>query len=322
MTADEGGVDFGRIRTIPFAEIDRRVSIDHFMRPVDARESLGAFIDSLPPILAAADFKEFSSKIVRAKDGGRHVVAMMGAHVIKCGMSLIIIDLIERGILTAVAMNGAGAVHDFEIAFFGETSEEVASGLERGTFGMSEETGEQINGAIKEAAESGTGFGEALGSHILEEKAKYEDHSLMAAAVRKGIPVTVHVAVGTDVIHCHPSCDGSAVGATTHEDFRRFCGVVSRLEKGVLLNLGSAVILPEVFLKALAVARNLGHDISDFTTADFDMIRHYRPAKNVVDRPTRTGGKGYSFTGHHEIMIPLLAASLAEAPLDKGRTKG
>ena len=318
MTADEGGVDFGKIRTVPFAEIERRVSIDHFMRPLDAHESLGTFIDSLPPILAAADFQDFRSRILEAIDGGKLVVAMMGAHVIKCGLSLIIIDLIERGLLSAIAMNGAGAVHDFEIAFFGETSEEVAKGLKRGTFGMSEETGEQINGVIKEAAESGTGFGEALGSHILEEKAKYRDHSLMAAAVRKCIPVTVHVAVGTDVIHHHPSCDGSAVGATTHEDFRRFCGVVSRLEKGVLINMGSAVILPEVFLKALAVAGNLGNDIADFTTADFDMIRHYRPAKNVVDRPTRTGGRGYSFTGHHEIMIPLLAASLIGSSLDKG----
>ncbi len=321
MPAGDGEIDFGKIRTVPFVEIDRHVSVDQFMRPSDAGESLRSFIDSLPPVLAAADFKDFQRRILEAVDGGKHVVAMMGAHVIKCGLSLILIDLIERGILTAIAMNGAGAVHDFEIAFFGETSENVAEGLERGTFGMSEETGEMMNRTIREAARSGKGFGEALGSRIIEDKAQYRDHSLMAAAVTRGIPVTVHIAIGTDIIHCHPSCDGGAIGVTTHEDFRRFCGVVAGLEKGVIMNLGSAVILPEVFLKALAVARNLGNDVADFTTADFDMIRHYRPAMNVVDRPTRTGGQGYAFTGHHEIMIPLLAASLSGGVLDKGRGK-
>ncbi len=316
------GIDFSDLKTVPFRDIPRKVSIDLFARPIRADGSVAELYSSLPAILAASDLRELQSRIMKARDEGRNVVVMLGAHVIKCGLSPVLIDLIERGIVTAIAMNGAGAVHDFEIAFFGETSEEVEEGLPEGSFGMSEETGSMMNRVIREAADSGTGMGQAIGNFIVSEKAHNRGYSVMASAVGKHIPVTVHVAIGTDVIHPHPSCDGGAIGVTTHEDFRRFCSVVSDLEGGVVLNLGSAVILPEIFLKALSVARNLGHAVSDFTAADFDMIRHYRPMRNVVERPTSGGGKGFSFTGHHEIMIPLLAAGLVAGSLDKRNDSG
>lgn len=319
---NKDGVDFGDLKTVPFRDIPRKVSIDLFARPVGADVSVTELYSSLPAVLAAYDLRDLQSRILKARDEGRSVVVMLGAHVVKCGLSPVLIDLIDRGIVTAIAMNGAGAVHDFEIAFFGETSEEVEGGLPEGSFGMSEETGSMMNRVIRDAADSWTGMGEAIGSYIISEKPRFRGYSVLASAVEKDIPVTVHVAIGTDVIHPHPSCDGGAVGATTHEDFRRFCGVVSGLEGGVILNLGSAVILPEIFLKAISVARNLGHDVSDFTAADFDMIRHYRPMKNVVERPTSGGGKGFSFTGHHEIMVPLLAAGLVAGLLDKRNESG
>jgi hypothetical protein len=322
MSKDRDGIDFGKVRTVPFSAIRRKVSVENFARPVESGTPIEDFLSSLPSILVASDLRELQSRILEARTKDRPVILMIGAHVIKCGLSPILIDLIERGIVTAIAMNGAGAIHDFEIAFFGETSEEVGEGLVNGTFGMSEETGLLMNRVINESARNRGGMGRALGDFILEKKAEFSKFSLMAATTRADIPVTVHVAIGTDVIHQHPSCDGSAVGSTTYEDFRHLCGIVARLEGGVIINIGSAVILPETFLKALCVARNLGHEVTNFTTADFDMLRRYRPMKNVVERPTLGSGRGFAFTGHHEIMIPLLAAGLVRRSLDKKKNRG
>jgi hypothetical protein len=321
MTVYKNGVDLGKVKTVPFKEISRKVSVKNFARPLETDSRMEDFFTSLPAVLSATNLRELQTRILEARANEKTFISMMGAHVIKCGLSPIIADLMRRKIITAIAMNGAGAIHDFEIALFGETSEEVEDGLLKGTFGMSEETGSAMNRVISDAAERGSGLGQALGEYILGEKMRYAEYSLLAEAVKEGIPLTVHVAIGTDVIHQQPTCDGGAIGSTTFEDFRIFCGVVSGLQGGVVLNLGSAVLLPEVFLKALCVARNLGHDISDFTSADFDMIRHYRPGKNVVERPTFKGGHGYSFTGHHEIMIPLLSAGLVGRSLDKNNNK-
>lgn len=315
-------IDLRDVRTVPFHDIPRKVTVGDFAPPFDPEADPARGLPSLPSILAARDFHALIERILEARRRDRPVVVMFGAHVIKCGLSRILIDLVERGLVTALATNGAGAIHDYEIALFGATSEDVETGLATGVFGMSEETGAGMNGAIREAASRGDGLGAALGARIREEKAPHAAFSLLAAAVGAEIPVTVHVAIGTDVIHQHPACDGASIGATSHEDFRRFCGVVADLEGGVVLNLGSAVILPEVFLKALCVARNLGHRVEVFTAADFDMVRRYRPAKNVLERPVAGGGSGFAFTGHHEILVPLLAAELVRASLDKSRESG
>jgi rfaE bifunctional protein nucleotidyltransferase chain/domain len=242
------------------------------------------------------------------------VAAGIGGHVIKCGLAPLLIEWMQRGWLSAIAMNGAAAIHDVEIAVCGSTSEDVAAGLEDGSFGMARETGEFINGGIADAA---GGYGAALGRRIVEDDLPHRDRSVLAAAAELGIPATVHVAIGADIVHQHPSADGGAIGRASYEDFRTFCSVVASLEGGAYLNIGSAVILPEVFLKALTVARNLGHGVSEVFTADFDMIRHYRPRVNVVERPTLKGGTGTHFTGHHEIMVPLLDAALHEALGDR-----
>ena len=236
----------------------------------------------------------------------------MGGHAIKVGLSPVILDLMERGIITGLAMNGAGIVHDLEVAMVGATSEDVASALPQGKFGMARETGEFLNGAITEGAKAGIGLGASVGKHILQASLPYARYSLLAAGARLHIPVTVHVAIGTDIIHIHPAVDGSAIGETSHRDFRIFATLVSRLEGGVYINLGSAVVLPEVFLKALTLVRNLEFEVKRFTTVDMDFIRHYRPMNNVVKRPTLEGGQGFSLIGHHEIMFPLLAAALIE----------
>ncbi len=236
----------------------------------------------------------------------------MGAHPIKVGLSPIIIHLMERDILQGLALNGAGIIHDFEVALKGQTSEDVASEIGRGAFGMAEETGRMINAAINRGWEKGWGIGRSLGEMIVTEKFPYRHLSLTAAGVRLNIPVTVHVALGTDIIHMHPQSRGAAIGEGSHLDFRLFAALISRLQGGVYINLGSAVILPEVFLKALTLARNLGFAVTHFTTLNLDFIAHYRPLTNVVRRPTLAGGKGFHFTGHHEIMFPLLAAALVE----------
>ncbi|GKS60310.1 hypothetical protein YTPLAS18_38370 [Nitrospira sp.] len=242
----------------------------------------------------------------------------MGAHPIKVGLSPIVIDLMERGILTAIAMNGAGIIHDFEIALLGQTSEDVEAEIDSGRFGMAEETGQILNGAIVDGGRSGLGIGEAVGQYLHRHRRSFpHTHmSVLATGVRLGIPVTVHVAMGTDIIHMHPSADGGAIGAGSLVDFRKLAAVVSRMEGGVYLNLGSAVILPEVFLKTVALGRNLGHALRSITTVNMDFLAHYRPLTNVVKRPTQKGGKGYSLIGHHELMFPLLAAAVREQLAD------
>ncbi len=272
-----------------------------------------AFLDGLPRILAAESLRALAADIVRARTLGRPILWGLGAHVLKVGLSPVLIDLMERGLVTGLALNGAGIVHDFELAVAGQTSEEVDEGLGSGTFGMAQETGEVVNRAIVEGDRDGLGLGASIGRHLQAAAPPHLHLSLLAAAYRLGLPATVHVAVGTDIVHMHPACDPSALGRATHLDFRAFAAEVAALGGGgVYLNVGSAVLLPEVFLKAVTLARNLGHEIQDFATANLDFLQGYRPNTNVVQRPTRGVGRGYSLTGHHEIMVPLLAAMLLE----------
>jgi hypothetical protein len=273
--------------------------------------SLGRFLAGLPDILGARDLRAVAAAIAARHREGRLVVLGMGAHPIKVGLSPLIIDLMRRGILSAVAMNGACIIHDFELAYHGATSEDVAASLTTGEFGMAEETGTFLNQAI--ALRGPAGLGTAVGQAIIDAKLPHRDLSILATGVHLGIPVTVHVAVGTDIIHMHPGADGAAIGAASLTDFRRLAGVAQHLHHGVFLNLGSAVIIPEVFLKALNLARNVGTRVGELVTADMDFMRHYRPAVNVVQRPTQDDGRGYQLTGHHEIMFPLLCAAILDA---------
>ena len=298
------------ITTYPLGDRENKVSIRDFAVHPSGRE-LHEFLSNLPKILKAADFLEFVDLIVAAYRQEKPIIVMLGGHVIKCGLSPILIDLMERGIITAMAFNGATSIHDFEIALIGETSEDVGQYLQTGQFGMVEETGHLMNEAICAAADTGIGMGAGLGQKLIQLDAPYSNYSLLATSARLRVPITVHVAIGTDIIHQHPAADGAATGQTSFTDFRLLAAIVAELGNGgVVLNLGSAVILPEVFLKALTVARNLGNRVTHFTTANFDMVQHYRPLENVVRRPTDIGGKGYTFTGHHEIMIPLLAEAI------------
>lgn len=306
-------LDFSRIRTSSIADRTSKVALAASGAPIDPEQaSFAAFADSLPAILKAEDLRLFAGMIADSRVRNLPVVFMMGAHVVKVGLAPIVIDLMERGIITAVAMNSAAAIHDSESALFGVTSEDVATNLRDGSFGMWRETGDFINGTLtRAAAEAPCGYGEALGLALAERAAPHRANSILAAGVRLGVPVTVHAAIGTDIVHQQPSMDGAATGEMTFRDFRVFCHVLTGLTGGgAVLNVGSAVLMPEVFLKALTVARNLGHDATGFVTANFDMIQQYRPAMNVVARPTQDGGRGFSFTGHHEIMIPLLAAMI------------
>jgi len=306
-------VDLSKVTTYPLAQRKNKVNIADVAKPLAPNRTFDDFLSSLPNILAAKELRELVEYIALAYAKGKPVVVMMGAHVIKCGLSLVIISLMERGIVSAVAMNGAGSIHDFEIALIGETSEDVAENIQDGTFGMSEDTGRLMNGAIKRATEEGVGLGEGLGRRLLEMRTDYLEYSILVAGVRLDVPVTVHVAIGTDIIHQHPAANGAAIGEASFTDFRKFVAVVSELgDGGVILNFGSAVVLPEVFLKSLTIARNLGYNVANFTAANFDMIQHYRARVNVVQRPTNMGGQGYAFTGHHEIMIPLLANAVIE----------
>ena len=305
-------VDLDGVTTYPIRDRDNEISIRDFAaRP--SRVELEGFLSALPKILKAADFLEFVDLIVAAYRQEKPIIMMLGGHVIKCGLSPILIDLMERGIITAMAFNGATSLHDFEIALIGETSEDVGQYLQTGQFGMVEETGRLMNEAICAADDTGIGMGAGLGKALIQLDTPYNSYSLLAAGARLGVPITVHVAIGTDIIHQHPAADGAATGQTSFTDFRLLAAVVAELgDGGAVLNLGSAVILPEVFLKALTVARNLGNRVTHFTTANFDMIQHYRPLENVIRRPTDTGGSGYTFTGHHEIMIPLLANAIID----------
>ena len=306
-------VDLSKVKTYPLRERKSKVSIEDFGRPVGAGESFSEFLNHIPRILAGRDFFELIESIVKAFRDGKMVLANIGAHVIKCGLSPIIIQLMEKGIFTSISMNGAASIHDFEIALIGKTSEDVDVALKDGSFGMAEETGRLMNEAINAGKDNGLGMGEALGRKLLEIKAPHVSLSILARAINFDIPVTVHVAIGTDIIHQHPLCRGEAMGETSFLDFKLLTSLVSQLGPGgVVLNFGSAVIFPEVFLKALSIARNLGHKVVDFTTANFDIVGHYRPIQNVVRRPVSLGGKGYSFIGHHQIMIPLLAGAIME----------
>ena len=305
------------IKTYPLRERSSKVKTEDFSKPWRKGGDLRSWIESLPRILAANDFRKIAHNIANAVRTGRMVILAMGAHPIKVGLSPVILDLMDRGIIKGLAANGAAVIHDAELAMAGHTSEDVAAQLGEGRFGMAEETGKFINRAVSSGAGRGYGLGRAVGEMLLEERFPYVRHSLLVKAFEMDIPFTVHVAMGTDIIHCHPSADGAAIGKASHLDFRLFAELVSRLDGGVFINLGSAVIMPEVFLKALSLVKNLGHDVRRFTTVNMDFIRHYRPMSNVVQRPTLEGGEGYALVGHHEIMFPLLAAAVIEE-LEKG----
>ena len=305
-------LDFSGLNTYSIHGRYSKVTVDNFAKPLAPGSTLKEFIASLPDQLLGIDFPELVGRLAASHENDRPIVVGMGAHVIKVGLNPILIDLMERGIISAIALNGAGIVHDTEIAMVGRTSEEVGEVLGSGAFGAAKETGEVVNAGINQAAEKGIGLGEALGEYLLAQNFPYNNMSLLATAKRLGIPLTVHVAMGTDIVHIHPTANGAAIGQTSHQDFRLFCSLIADLEGGAYLNFGSAVLLPEVFLKALTLARNLGHVVNNFTTANFDFIRHYRTMTNVVNRPTMGGGKGYNIIGHHELLIPLLAATLLD----------
>ena len=306
--------DFSRLKTVSITRRNNKVAPAIFAHPPGTDSSFGAFWESLPDVLAAQDLRYLVGQLARA--AGRHaVVAMLGGHVIKVGLGPLLIELMRRHVITHVALNGSAAIHDFELAAYGGTSEDVAAGLKDGSFGMAEETGRDMNAGIAEGAHDGRGMGEALAEYLRRRRTlAAPDVSVLVACATLGVPVTVHAAVGADIIHQHPTADGAALGATSHRDFKRLAEALPALEGGgVVLNLGSAVVMPEVFLKALSIARNL-HDgkPTGFTACDCDMERHYRPRVNVVERPTQGGGRGIQLTGHHELLIPLLCWAVLE----------
>ncbi|MEW6519702.1 MAG: hypothetical protein AB1461_09845 [Thermodesulfobacteriota bacterium] len=305
-------IDLSGLNTYSIHDRFSKVTVEQFAGTVGPGATVRELLASLPGQFAGVDFPELIERLAAAHRNVRPIIIGMGAHVIKVGLNPLLIDLMERSIITGIALNGAGIVHDTEIAMAGRTSEDVGQVLGSGAFGAARETGEEVNAAISRGAAKNIGLGQAMGEYLLERNFPYNHLSLLASAHRLGVPVTVHVAVGTDIVHIHPSADGAAIGRTSHYDFRLFCTLISELEGGAYLNIGSAVLLPEVFLKAITVVRNLGHQVENFTTANFDFIRHYRPMTNVVNRPTAGGGKGFNFTGHHELMIPLLVAGLLD----------
>jgi hypothetical protein len=298
-------IDLSGVRRISFADRATKVDADMFGRVDLDSDAFGAFFDGLPDILAAKDLKGLARQTAHAIRGEKPIVLMMGAHLIKCGVSPLLIELIRRGVISCLVMNGAGAIHDFEVALFGRTSEDVAAHLETGLFGYVEETGKGINEAVTEGAAQGWGYGESVARKLEALPTKHPELSILLAAWKAGVPVTVHSAIGTETIHQHPETNGAASGEASYRDFKILCEQLTRLEGGMVFLYGSAVILPEVFLKALTVVRNLGHAVREFTAVNFDMIRHYRPQENVVSRPTRTGGSGFTIIGHHELLIPL-----------------
>jgi hypothetical protein len=316
-------IDRTRLRTVTARGRRSKVRTRDEATPHQPGDSLGAFLAGLPSVLGAEELRAAIAAWARVWARGRTAIWGFGAHLVKVGLAPVVVDLMERGAITALATNGAGCIHDLELAMMGRTSEEVAEALDDGSFGMARETSERLNAAIARGAESGLGMGECVGSEILEGAYPHRQRSILAAARRLGLPVTVHSAIGTDIHHMHPGADGAALGATSYRDFETLAGLVAGLHDGIYFNVGSAVILPEVFLKALALARNLGHRVERFTTVNLDFIRHYRPAVNVVERPTRLGGRGISLVGHHEILVPLLAAGVIEAHANPpGRKRG
>src|SRR5689334_3928280 len=305
--------DLRDVKTYPLKSRKSKAHVEDFARPVGGAPTVAAFVDGLPNILAAADFKAVVAAIRTAARADAGVVWGLGAHVIKTGLGPVLIDLMERGFVSAIATNGAALIHDFEVALVGATSEDVDEALGPGRFGMAEETGRLLNAAINDGARDGLGIGQAIGRFFAAHEPQHARASVFASAARLGVPVTVHVAIGTDIIHMHPAASGAAIGEASLRDFRYFTANVARLEHGVYLNCGSAVVLPEVFLKAVALARNRGLSLDGLTTVNLDFVRHYRPQTNVVTRPTAGNGRGFSLVGHHEIMIPLLAAAIIEA---------
>jgi hypothetical protein len=300
-----------KVKTYSLRSRKSKVHVENFARVFSGDKTFAVFVESLPDILAGKDFKRFVQIMKRAKSGNKPVIFAMGAHVIKVGLNPVIIDMMRGGLIDALAFNGAGIIHDFEIAFAGQTSEDVSAQLKEGKFGMAKETGEMLNKCINLGARKNSGLGEAVGKMIASSSFRHKELSLFAAAHELGIPLTVHVAIGTDIIHFHPDVNGSALGKTSLNDFFLFCSLVEKLEGGgVFVNVGSAVVLPEVFLKAVSYVRNKGKSLDYFHTAVFDFNNHYRPKQNVVKRPVSGKGKGFYFIGHHEIMIPLLAAAL------------
>ena len=304
--------DLSSIHTYPLKSRASKARAENFARPPAPGGSVGSLVDSLPNMVAGADFKAVAHAIVDAKRSGGGVLWGVGAHVIKTGVGPILIDLMERGFVSAIATNGAAVIHDFEVALVGATSEDVDEALGPGRFGMAEETGRVLNMAITDGVGAGLGIGQAVTRFLADKQPQFARASVLAAAARLQVPVTVHVAIGTDIIHMHPAASGAALGEGSLRDFRYFVSNVARLDHGVYLNCGSAVVLPEVFLKAVALARNRGLTLAGLTTVDLDFVRMYRPLTNVVARPTAGTGRGYSLIGHHEIMIPLLAAAMIE----------
>src|SRR6202162_3059914 len=314
-------LQLGAVRTYPLASRKSKVNVADFAKPPAANVSVSKFMDSLPNFLAAEDLRQLLGALQRARAGKKTILWGIGGHVIKAGLGPILIDLIERGFVSGIAMNGAAMIHDFEIAIAGSTSEDVDAGINAGQFGMARETGEQLNELAKNAARSGIGYGEAAGQFLTSSAAKARSAaaSAVADAYPRSIRIRVHLAIGADIPHMHPAADGAALGAATYQDFRLFCALVKSMHPGgVYMNWGSAVLLPEIFLKAVSVVRNLGVPLRPITTANFDFIQHYRPLQNVVKRPTLSSGKprgveskGYAITGHHELLMPLIAAALA-----------
>jgi len=300
-------VDLSKVRTVPLTRRPNKVSADEFAKPPGKDRSFHAFLDSLPDILVARDFRNVASAIASARDK-RGVVVMLGGHIVKTGLAPLLLTLMRERVITHVAMNGSAAIHDYEIARFGGTSEDVAAGLKDGTFGMAEETGREMNDAFIRGSESGLGMGDSLATALADAKLAHPELSVLLGAKENGVAVTVHAAIGAEIIHQHPRANGAAIGDTSHRDFRKLAASLPSLDDGgVVLNFGSAVIMPEVFLKALTIARNLNAGRpQNFITCDLDMMRHYRPRMNVVQRPTLHSGKGYEITGHHELMVPLL----------------
>lgn len=325
MTFSYDDFDLSGIRTYPLASRRSKANAADFAAPYAPGSGVGALLASLPSIQAGADFKSVVAAIRAARANDRGILWGLGAHVLKTGLSPVLIDLMQRGYVSALALNGAGVIHDFELALSGATSEDVDEALGPGRFGMATETGQQLNAAINEGVRDGLGLGQSVAQYLQAARPPHADISVLCAAARLQIPITVHVAIGTDIIHMHPAASGAALGEGSLRDFRFFTSNVARLERGVYLNCGSAVVLPEVFLKAVALARNQGRSLEGLTTVNLDFMRMYRPQTNVVSRPVAGIGKGYSLVGHHEIMIPLLAAAVLEtggpAPTEAARDR-
>jgi hypothetical protein len=305
--------DLGRIRTYSLKDRPSKVDVGAFGRPHTRGGAVGEFLEGLPRILGAQNLRDLAHAVVQARSTGKAILWGLGGHVIKTGLSPLLIDLMDRGLITGLALNGSGIIHDFEIAMIGSTSEDVETQLAHGAFGMAEETGSEINKAIREGVSSGLGIGESMGRYLSQLQPEYGRFSLLLQAYQRGIPATVHVTIGADIIHNHPAVSAADIGEGSHRDFRLLASMVAGLnEGGVYLNCGSAVTLPEVFLKCVTAVRNSGEPLQNFTTANLDFLQHYRPTENVIKRPVKTGGRGIPITGHHEILIPLLAAWLVE----------